>query len=58
VIADLDDAAPDAREAARRLREEGFSVTVVGSKRLRIVTHLDVGRPAAEALLQAMAKLA
>jgi threonine aldolase len=54
VIADLDDAAPDARETSRRLRERDVTVTVVGSRRLRIVTHLDVGPADAEALLAAM----
>ncbi len=54
VIADLSEAAPDAREAARRLKEQGVSVTVVGKKRIRIVTHLDVDDAAADALLSAI----
>jgi threonine aldolase len=57
VIADLSDAAPDAREAARRLRERAVTVTVVGKRRLRIVTHLDVGPADADALIAAMAAL-
>lgn len=57
VIADLDPSAPDARETSRRLREMGVTVTVVGKRRLRIVTHLDVGPADAEALIDAMAKV-
>jgi threonine aldolase len=58
VIADLADNAPDARATAQMLRERQVTVTVVGSRRLRIVTHLDVGREDAEALVNAMADLA
>lgn len=54
VIADLADHAPDARETARRLREKNVTVTVVGHKRLRIVTHLDVGPADADVLLAAL----
>jgi threonine aldolase len=57
VIVDLKQTAPDAKETARRLKEEEISVTVVGPRRLRIVTHLDVGKSDAEALIQAIAKL-
>ena len=53
VMADLDEAAPDARETSRLLRDQGVTVTVVGKRRLRLVTHLDVGPEDAEALLQA-----
>jgi threonine aldolase len=54
VILDLADEAPDARETARRLRERDVTVTVVGRRRLRIVTHLDVGPADADALVAAM----
>ena len=54
VIADLAPSAPDARETARRLRERNVTVTVVGPRRLRIVTHLDVGPADADALIEAM----
>ena len=57
VIADLAESAPSARETARFLRERQITVTVVGERRLRIVTHLDVGPADAEALLGAMAEL-
>ncbi len=57
VIAELADAAPNARATARFLEERNVTVTVVGPKRLRIVTHLDVGQDDAEALLAAMAEL-
>lgn len=58
IIADLSEKAPDARESARRLRERGVTVTVVGHRRLRMVTHLDVGPEDADALVAAMATLA
>lgn len=58
IIADLSEKAPDAREAARRLREKGVTVTVVGHRRLRMVTHLDVGPEDADALVAAMVSLA
>lgn len=57
VILDLAAGAPDARETARRLRERQVTVTVVGSRRLRIVTHLDVGPADADALVAAMAAI-
>ncbi|MDJ0994636.1 MAG: threonine aldolase family protein [Dinoroseobacter sp.] len=57
VIADLAETAPDARETSRFLREKGLTVTVVGKRRLRIVTHLDVGPEDADVLLQAMEAL-
>ena len=57
VILDLAATAPDARETARRLRERQVTVTVVGARRLRIVTHLDVGPADADALVEAMAAI-
>jgi threonine aldolase len=54
VIVDLAEHAPDARETARRLREKNVTVTVVGARRIRIVTHLDVGQADAEALIAAL----
>ncbi len=45
-------------ERARRLLEDKVTVTVVGHRRLRIVTHLDVGQADADALINAVAKLA
>lgn len=58
VIADLAEQAPDARETARLLRQKNVTVTVVGSRRLRIVTHLDVGPADAEALIAALSEVA
>lgn len=58
VIADLADRAPDARETARQLREKDVTVTVVGSRRLRIVTHLEVGPVDADALIAALSEVA
>ncbi|HDR29135.1 threonine aldolase family protein [Rhodovulum sp.] len=57
VIADLADHAPDAREAARQLRQRNVTVTVVGPRRLRMVTHLDVGPADADALIAAIGAL-
>ena len=47
----------DARTASHALIEEGVKATVVGPKRLRIVTHLDVGEQDAEALIAAFERL-
>ncbi len=58
VLVDLDETSPDARETARLLRENDVTVTVVGKRRLRIVTHLDVGQSDADALVAAMKALA
>jgi threonine aldolase len=55
VIADLAQQAPDARETSRLLREMNVTVTVVGHRRIRIVTHLDVGPADADALIAALA---
>jgi threonine aldolase len=55
VIADLTQQAPDARETSRLLREKNVTVTVVGHRRIRIVTHLDVGPADADALILALA---
>ncbi|MCO8146345.1 beta-eliminating lyase-related protein [Rhodovulum tesquicola] len=57
VIADLAERAPDAREAARQLRQGDVTVTVVGPRRLRMVTHLDVGPADADALVAAIGAL-
>lgn len=55
VIADLAQQAPDARETSRLLREKNVTVTIVGHRRIRIVTHLDVGPADADALIAALA---
>lgn len=57
VIADLSRDVPDARSVAAALREQDVTVTVVGPKRLRIVTHLDVGPENADALVAALASI-
>jgi threonine aldolase len=54
VIADLAPEAPDARAVRARLAERDVTVTVVGERRLRFVTHLDVGPEDAKALIAAM----
>lgn len=57
VIVDLAEQAPDARETALRLRQKNVTVTVVGSRRLRMVTHLDVGPADADALIAALSEI-
>ena len=55
VIADLPNSGPDAREFAAQLRRKNVTITVVGTRRIRIVTHMDVGQVNADALITAMA---
>ena len=57
VLVDLAETAPDARETARILKARNVTVTVVESRRLRIVTHLDVGPADAEVLVAAFRTL-
>ena len=57
VIATLAETAPDARATAAHLRERGVTITVVGTRKIRIVTHLDVGDEDANALLAAFEDL-
>lgn len=57
VIATLAETAPDARETANQLRAKDVTVTVVGKRKIRIVTHLDVGSEDAECLLAAFENL-
>lgn len=58
VIATLADHAPDARATADSLRARGVTVTVVGKRKIRIVTHLDVGPDDVDVLLAAFESLA
>ena len=55
VIADLADDGPDAREVANQLRRQNITIMVVGNRRIRIVTHMDVGQDDADVLVAAMA---
>ena len=54
VIADLAPDGPDAREVANQLKRKNVTITVVGPRRIRIVTHMDVGEVDAYALVAAM----
>jgi threonine aldolase len=58
IILNLDDAAPDAAEIAKRAKDRGVLVSIFGRKKLRAVTHLDVSRSdcsrAAEGLARAL----
>jgi len=58
VLADLALDGPDGRATADHLRRHGVTVTVVGRRRLRIVTHMDVGEAGAEALIAALGNVA
>ena len=55
VIADLAPDGPNAREVAKQLKRKNVTITVVGPRRIRIVTHMDVGVADADALVAAMA---
>jgi threonine aldolase len=57
VIADIAPDGPDAREVANQLKRKNVTITVVGPRRIRIVTHMDVGEVDAEALVAAMETL-
>lgn len=57
VLVDLAQSGPDARETSRLLNARDVTVTVVGPRRLRIVTHLDVGPDDADALVAALRSL-
>ena len=57
VIAELGTRAPSAREVAKKLLEKNVTLTVVGHRKIRIVTHLDVGPEDAQALISAMADI-
>lgn len=57
VIANLNEVAPLARECADRLRARNVTITVVGARRIRIVTHMDVGAEDADALIDGLAAL-
>lgn len=58
VMVELADKLPDARTCSRMLREKGVQVTPVGTKRLRIVTHMDCNLQGENALIAAMSELA
>lgn len=58
VVADLAGDGPDGRAVAAHLRARGVTVTVVGARRLRIVTHMDVDEAGAEALVAGLASAA
>jgi len=57
VIFDLAEAAPTADEVVARLADHNISVGAFGERRLRIVTHLDVGPAAGEDLIACLANL-
>ena len=56
VIFDLTDDAPTAAALVETLAEEGIAIGAFGERRIRIVTHLDVGRPSADALRAALTR--
>lgn len=48
---------PDARSVATHLKDREITVTVTGKRRIRIVTHLDVDRAAAQVLIDGFASM-
>ncbi|WP_298855853.1 threonine aldolase family protein [uncultured Ruegeria sp.] len=56
VIFDLKDAAPTAAEIVARLRADGILAGAFGTRRIRIVTHIDVNATAGEALMELLKK--
>lgn len=58
VIFDLSPELPEARDIASSLSARGITVTVVGKRRIRIVTHMGVGSAEAEMLISALEEIA
>ena len=56
VIFDLADDAPTAEEVVDLLKAEGILMGVFGTRRIRVVTHLDVNPEAGDALMQGLSK--
>ncbi len=56
IIFDLDDSAPLAADIVAGMKADGVLVGAFGSRRIRIVTHLDVDMQAGEDLLVALKK--
>jgi threonine aldolase len=56
VIFDLDDAGPDAETVAAGLAEDGVAVSLLGPRKMRVVTHLDVDAAGGDALCAALAR--
>ncbi len=56
VFFDLAPEGPDAAALAAMLREDDIQVSMFGPRRVRVVTHLDVDRAAAERLVAAIAR--
>jgi threonine aldolase len=54
VFFDLEPTAPSAKSVAARLLEQGVRIGAMGERRMRAVTHLDVGRDGIERALAAM----
>ncbi len=56
IIFDLDADGPDAETVAAGLREDGVAVSLLGPRRMRVVTHLDVDAAGGDALCAALAR--
>ena len=56
VIFDMKDHAPTASELVELLRAEGFLIGAFGERRVRVVTHMDVGPTAGTRLLQILSR--
>lgn len=57
VIFDVAKTGPNARQVFDLLKEQGVTVTVVGSQRMRIVTHMDVDDRDGDLLIEAFKKI-
>ncbi len=57
IILNLNDAAPDAAEIAKRAKNHGVLVSIFGRKKLRAVTHLDVSRSDCSRAAEALARV-
>jgi threonine aldolase len=57
VIFDVAATGPNAREVSALLKQKGVTVTVVGTHRLRIVTHMDVGDKDADLLINSFSEI-
>jgi threonine aldolase len=57
IILNLDSSAPDAVEIASRAKQQGVLLSVFGPRKLRAVTHLDVGRSQCEKSAEILTKV-
>ena len=56
IIFDLEDDAPTAEQLIKNLKNQNILIGSFGERRIRIVTHLDVGPEAGQALMKELTK--